>query len=61
MPIEKLNELNMKLLFDEAFRLIMLIRLGRARAEDIDALWEILTNIQYEVTRRGRRVKVLMN
>ena len=61
MPIEKLNELNMKLLFDEAFRLIMLIRLGRARAEDIDALWEILTNIQYEVTRRGRRVRVLMN
>ena len=61
MVIEELSEINVRWLFNETFRLVMLIRLGRARTEDIDALWEILINIQYEVTRRGRRVRVLMN
>ena len=61
MAIEELNELNMEKLFNDAFRLIILIRFGRARTEDIDVLWEILTNIQYEVARRYRRIETLMN
>ena len=61
MAIGELNDLDMEELFSEALRLVMLIRLGRAGTEDVDALWEILINIQYEVTRRGKRVRVLMN
>ena len=61
MVIEELNELDVEELLNETLRLVMLIRLGRARTEDVDTLWEILINIQYEVTRRGKRVRVLMN
>ena len=61
MVIEELSWLNVGELLNEALRLVMLIRLGRARTEDVDALWEILTNIQYEITRKGKCVKVLMN
>ena len=61
MAIEELSELNIAELFDYAFKLIAMIRLGKARAEDIDTLWEILTNIQYEVTRRCRQIEALMN
>ena len=61
MVIEELNELDVEELLNETLRLVMLIRLGRARTEDVDALWEILTNIQYEVTRRYRRIETLMN
>ena len=48
-------------LFNRAFRLVAMIRLGKASARDIDELLEVLVNLHYEVIERGRRVDALMN
>ena len=61
MVIEELNELDVEELLNEVLRLVMLIRLGRARTEDIDALWEILINIQYEITKKDKHMETLLS
>ena len=52
MALEELSEASVVELFNRAFRLVAVIRLGRASARDIDELWEVLTNLHYEATEK---------